>query len=166
MFLNTARSVHIVSLVGVLSRLTIWYCITHCCVLPRGWFSHSLHSLVAYISLCRVEGSWAFTTHFGLSTVVVFVQLMLRLTCCWDVMSVAFGITRRHDLTASPQIFLASLPQHSQSLRSRVFYRYRAHQDWALQLQFWLVMVFCSDLCLLQRGVSLMRGEDYTNLWV
>jgi hypothetical protein len=30
---------------------------------------------------------------------------------------------------------------------------------------FWLVIVFCDELCLLQRGVSLMRGKDYTDTY-
>lgn len=38
--------------------------------------------------------------------------------------------------------------------------------DWAPKSAFWLVVVFWSALCLLQRKLSLMRTEYYTHLWV
>lgn len=49
-------------------------------------------------------------------------------------------------------------------LGTQVFCR-SIHWDWPPKLTFLLVVVFCNDLYLLQRKVSLMRGKDFTYLW-
>jgi hypothetical protein len=154
----------------MISGLTIWDWTSSCCDLrwrirsllspaflsclqfclqlrPRGLFSIQACSLVHHCS-----------TH-------IWAAMLMR------TMGVNCHITRRHGLAEISLIlwllqsfyFFCNVPW---DLSVGVFWEC-IHWGWGLQkYTIWWAVVFCSGLCLLQREVSLMRGEDYTYLWV
>jgi hypothetical protein len=76
-------------------------------------------------------------------------------------MGVASSINGRYNLKANSLI----LQLLTWALGAEMFCKYIR---WGLvhNSEFWLVVVFPSNLCLIQREVSLVKGEEYIYLWV
>lgn len=108
--------------------------------------------------------------HYGVS-VIVLVLLMFRKSRWCDFMCIAFDIPRRHNLTANFLIFwlltiflpnFCSVPWSFLGIKVI----YICIETWFHIYTFWLVVVFCNSPYLLQREISLIKGEDYTHLWL
>jgi hypothetical protein len=94
---NTSCLVSTMLLICVFSRPTVWY--VSAILWGENDFSCSQHSLVAQSPLCGVKALWAFPHTLWHVYFVVLVQLMFRQSCWSDLMGIAFGITRRPNLT-------------------------------------------------------------------
>ena len=83
-------------------------------------------------------------------------------------MDVASDVTRRCKLLDALPLTVIPTPflQCSLSLRCRdALYMWLSIGNRLHKSVYWLVVVFCHGLHLLQREVSLMKGIDYTYLW-
>lgn len=150
------------------SGLIIWHWITNC-ILFFGRLKQL--SSAVYSSLCRVKDLQALWSvwhvcwcHSCSSHVWAFILTW------WDFLGIASDVTKRHNLIASflilwlLTIFLLPLCNFPWALGVGMFCRVSTGTGLHKSI-FWLVVVSLNDLCLLQRVVSLMRGEDYTYLW-
>lgn len=113
----------------------------------------------------------SFPVHISLCIVFVLVQHMPRKSCWWDFYGYIFWHPRRYNLMVNSLIFRL-LESFTPSWAMFLFLRCGScfiNLSIGSELHssvFWLVIVFCNGLCFLQRRVSLMRGKDYTYLWV
>lgn len=97
-----------------------------------------------------------------ISTAVFLVQQMFRQSRWCVFMSAASGIPRRHNLTTNSQIFwllqsFTSVSTRSLSLRCSICF-VDGSIGTGLHNSFFLVVVFCDDLCLEQ-------GNCFSHIW-
>lgn len=168
-FLNVTHSVWAMLLVYMYSRLTIWYWVTSSCPLPTEEFLSLSNSSVAFTSLCTIEIWRAFPIHLGLSSLA----LSLFGSCLgshgakalWVQFLTFLGDTISQRTSRSfgsySQSFLPFFGNGPWALGVGVLCRW-SHWSWAPWLCVLIGLVLCNGLCLLQRGVSLTRGEDHT----
>ena len=96
---------------------------------------------------------------------LALVKVMFKQSRWWDFMAVAPESPRRHSLTANALVSWL-LQSFLPFLKCSLNLRYKRCIDDVSSgpelhnSAFWLVVFFCNDLCLLQRGSSLMKGEN------
>lgn len=92
-YINTTYSVCIkVTLTNIFSELRLWYWITHYCVPP--WGRLLLSALLSFLWFFAIglRPQELSSIHVYSSIGIIFVQLMFRQQCCWDLISIVSDI--------------------------------------------------------------------------
>ena len=138
--------------------------LTLCCWVTKWWALFqgrlspcSQHFLVAWSSLCRVETSWYFPTHFGISIGVILIQAMWWPDMLVRLYRCSLWHEWRHSLTANSLIHNGPW-----ALGAQVFCIHWDQNSTHLPFDWLWFSVVVSIFC----KVSLIRGGDYTYLYI
>lgn len=102
---------------------------------------------------------------FVMFIAAILLQLRFGQLCWWGFMSVASDITSNLPDPLVLQVFPSPLPQNFLRRKCGIaLYTYPIGLGFITE--YWLVVICYSVLHLLQTEVSLIRGRDYTYLWV
>lgn len=144
--MNTAYSVWIILLIGMVPGLSIWCSLTRRCALPQGrWVL--LSNLLFLVRDSSLLGSTPLST-----VAFLLLSLFCSLSGCrvGDTLNVASDISRRHRFTANPVALALTVFLPPLCIDPQQEWWYRCTRCTGLHSAFWLIVFFlCHVLSLL-----------------